>query len=72
MVGFREDREIKIILESLRSHYDEIQSEMQYWAIEDQEATEEILIEIRDIIQKIEFEFPWFKINGKFWADTEE
>lgn len=71
MVGFTEDREIKIILESLRSHYDAMQSEMQYWAIEDQEATEEILIEIGDIIQKIEFEFPWFKINGKFWADTE-
>lgn len=71
MVGFTEDREIKIILESLRSHYDAMQSEMQYLAIEDQEATEEILIEIGDIIQKIEFEFPWFKINGKFWADTE-
>lgn len=72
MVGFREDNEIKHIVTALRNHYDEVASEMQYLDIEDQEASEAVLIEIRDIIQKIEFEFPWFKINGKYWASTED
>lgn len=71
MVGFREPRDIDRIVLALRNYYMVLANDLPYLSLEDQEAIEEEMGIFRDMIQKIEFEFPSMKINGKFWGEDE-
>lgn len=61
MVGFREDIQIKFIMNALRHYYNFLANQPGH--------NHDDLEAYKGIIQKIEFEFPWYKINGKFWGE---
>lgn len=68
MVGFREPRDIERILLALRNYWTILANDLPYLSPEDQVGLEEEMGIFSDMIEKIEFEFPWMKIDDKFWS----